>query len=249
MNALDANFCKACSMHNFFVFKKAWKFLSISIYCYILVPAWILFCSAPPSSFLEYLNKPHRHSHNHTLPLPLALTKPMAAIGWCPSECAKLHLLVPYFFAHSRKWGIINPIPDADRAPAEITGLFAWFSCVPKLLFSAFPLLFQQLLSFPSVNSRQSCSLPSALALRSNRLKRQRLLNPQCQDMEQDHLFSGSHTSTDCSRHGLGGLIPTQDSAGLQRICSYEVFPPMSSFVFDNQNQSPTKVSPPNFSL
>lgn len=38
-------------------------------------------------------------------------------------------------------------------APAEITGLFAWFFCVPKLLFSAFPLLSQQLLSFPSVNS------------------------------------------------------------------------------------------------
>lgn len=109
--------------------------------------------------------------------------------------------------------------------------------------------------SIPTTSLISFCKFKTVLllacssGLRSNRLKKQRLLNPQCQDMEQDHLFSGSHTSTDCSKHGLGGLIPTQDSAGLQRICSYEVFSSMSSFVFDNQNQSPTKVSPPNFSL
>lgn len=86
-------------------------------------------------SFLEYINNTQRHSHDDTLPLPLPLTKPMAAIGWCPSECAKLHLLVPHLFAGSRKWGIVNPIPDAERGPAEIKSFLHGSSAFPNFCF------------------------------------------------------------------------------------------------------------------
>lgn len=186
---------------------------------------WVLFCSTRASSLLEYFNKPHRCSHDHTLPLPLPLTKPMANMGWCPFECAELHLLVPCLFADSRKGGILNPIPDAERTPAEIIGFFACFFYVPKLLSSALPLLSQLLFLFPSVNKVPSSWIQDShapclqlwLPDQTDRLKKQRLLNPHC-ETRSEIICSVIHThtpSTDSSGHGMGVLILIKASAGL----------------------------------
>lgn len=151
----------------------------------IIRPYWHQFCSAAPEPTLFWSTSvfTHRHSHDCTsgpLPLSLSLTKHMVAIGWCPSACAKLHLLcwsVPHLFADSRKWGILVPILDAEGVPAAITDFSAWLFYAPKLGSSALPLLAQLLFLIPSVNkassfflkSGKSCSLPSAPVPRSNK--------------------------------------------------------------------------------
>lgn len=188
------------------------KSLKISLYFYILLyySTGMNFVLQHPSQLFSGVpqkHRPHRPSHDHTCPLPLPITKPTADIGRCPSECAKLHLLeMRDCKSHSWCW----------QSSCRNHRLF----CMVLLCSQISVFYFASSISTSFLVS--FCKFKTVLLLafssgsdQTDRLKKQRLLNPLCWDMEWDHLFSDSHKRMDCSGHGLGVLIPVKGSAGL----------------------------------